>query len=261
MSGQHMESRQLSLHPGTVAWRLGLVAALLVALNLSMQLFRLVAHREHVPGLAMLTLDGEHNVPALFSTGLLLAASMLLGLITLLSWRERSSDTPKWAILCAGFAIMGLDEALSFHERLIDPMRALLGGRDLGIFFFAWVVPAIVLVASLGLFFLPFLRRLPRASATAFVLAAAFYLGGALGVELVEGWWREGHGHHNAMYHVLVSLEEGMEMAGVILFIRALLAHLALCFGALHLDFGGEPAAAPDLPAVHARAGLQSIGK
>jgi hypothetical protein len=220
------------------------VAALLVALNLGLQLFRLLAHQEHVPGLAMLTLDGEHNIPALFSTGLLIGASLLLALIAWLARTQRSGDVSKWVILALGFAAMGVDESMSFHERLIEPMRALMGGRDLGIFFFAWVVPAIAMAVALGAFFLPFLLRLPRASAIAFVVAAAVYLGGALGVELVEGWWREGHGHRNAMYHALVSLEEGMEMAGVILFIRALLAHIARCFGALQFDFDGTGAPA-----------------
>jgi hypothetical protein len=252
-----MDVRQIPIHPTTVAWRLGFVAASLVAINLGMQFYRLIAHQEHVPGLALLTLDGEHNVPALFSTGLLLTASALLALIAMLARRERSSDTFKWMVLAAGFAFMGLDESMSFHERLIEPMRSMLGGEHLGIFFFAWVVPAIVLALALGAYFLPFLLRLPRASAIAFVIAAAFYLGGALGVELAEGWWREGHGHRNAMYHALVSLEEGMEMAGVILFIRALLAHIGICFGSLQLDISGVPAAvdaqapAADPPKLH----------
>lgn len=239
-----MDVRQISLNPTTVAWRLGFLAALLVAVNLAMQLFRLLAHQEHVPGLAMLTLDGEHNIPALYSTGLLLGAALLLALIAYLARTTRSGDVSKWVILAGGFALMGLDESMSFHERLIEPMRTLLGGQHLGIFFFAWVVPAIVMALVMGAFFLPFLLRLPRASAIAFVIAAAVYLGGALGVELVEGWWREGHGHRNAMYHALVSLEEGMEMAGVILFIRALLAHIARSFGSLQIDFDGSVAAA-----------------
>ena len=237
-----MDVRQISIHPTTVAWRLGFVAASLVAINLAMQFYRLIAHQEHVPALSLFTLDGEHNIPALFSTALLIAASGLLGLIAMLARRERSPDTIKWVVLAAGFALMGLDESMSFHERLIDPMRSMLGGQHLGIFFFAWVVPAMILALALGAYFLPFVLRLPRASAFAFVISAAIYLGGALGVELVEGWWREGHGHRNAMYHALVSLEEGMEMAGVILFIRALLSHLGSCFGALQFEISGAPA-------------------
>lgn len=239
-----MDVPKISIDPSRVARRLGLVAAFLVAVNFGMQAFRLIAQRDHVTGLAMLTLDGENNVPALFSTALLGLAALLLMLVAVLARRERSAEASKWVILSAGFALMTLDEALALHEHLIEPMRGLLGGEQLGIFFFAWVIPAIVLVGALAVFFLPFVFRLPRATAIAFMAAGAIYLGGALGVELIEGWWREGHGHRNLMYHGLVSVEEGMEMVGVIVFIRALLAFLGARFGEVQFDLRGTEAVA-----------------
>ncbi|QSX77691.1 hypothetical protein [Agrilutibacter solisilvae] len=235
------DARKIVVDPSAVAWRLGLMAAVLVVTSIGMQMYRLAAGRDQVPGLAWVTLDGEHNIPALFSTLLLLAAALLLALVARLARDAKAGDVSKWVLLALGFFFMGIDESMSVHERLIDPMRNLLGGRELGIFFFAWVVPAIVLVGGLALYFLPFVFRLPRTTAVAFVASGALYLGGALGVELVEGWWREGHGHVNVMYHVLVTLEESLEMAGVIFFIRALLGHIATCFGDLHLHL--RPAA------------------
>ncbi|RNF83275.1 hypothetical protein [Montanilutibacter psychrotolerans] len=239
-----MDTRKLLLDPSAIAWRLALVVALMVAANLGLQAYRLAIHRDQVSGLALVAMDGEQNLPALFSTGLLFCASALLALIALLSRRDQALDVSKWAILATGFLVMGLDEALSFHERLIEPMRALLGRQHLGIFFFAWVIPGISLVAALGAFFLPFVLRLPRRTAIAFVMAAAIYLGGALGVELVEGWWREGHGHKNLLYHVFSSLEEGMEMTGIIVFIHTLLRHIGWRFGEVRFAFDGVPAAA-----------------
>jgi len=256
-----MEARQISLNPSTVAWRLGFIAALLVAINLAMQLYRLATHHAQVPGLALMTLDGEHNIPALFSTGLLIGASLLLTLVAYLARAQRSGDASKWLILAAGFAFMGLDESMSFHERLIEPVRHMMGGQHLGLFFFAWVVPAIVLCLALGLYFLPFLLRLPRSSAIAFVVAAVVYLGGAVGVELVEGWWREGHEYRNLGYHALVCLEEGMEMAGVILFIRALLAHIARVHGSLLIEFDGAQAPVSAGDATRKPVGLHPVGR
>lgn len=236
-----MDTRKLSLDPTAIAWRLAWVVALMVAANLGLQAYRLATHQDQVSGLALVAMDGEQNLPALFSTGLLFCASALLALIAVLCRRDRAFDVSKWAMLAAGFLMMALDEALSFHERLIEPMRALLGRQQLGIFFFAWVIPGIALVAALGAFFLPFVLRLPRRTAIAFVVAAAIYLGGALGVELVEGWWREGHGHRNLLYHVFSSLEEGMEMSGIIVFIHALLRHIAWRFGEVRFAFVGVP--------------------
>lgn len=232
-----MDARKIPLDPWAITWLLSLAAVLLVAANMGMQAYRLVAHQEHVVGLAMMSMDGENNVPALFSTLLLFCASLILALISVLERRHEGVDVSKWAILAAGFMLMALDEALSFHEKAIEPLRALLGGQHLGIFFFAWVIPGFALVFVLGAFFLRFLFRLPRRTAIAFVISAAIYLGGALGIELVEGWWREANGHRNLVYHALVSLEEGMEMAGIIAFIHALLSHIARRFGEVRLDF------------------------
>ena len=234
-----MDARKIPLNPWAITWPLSLATILLVAANMGMQAYRLVAHQEHVVGLAMMSMDGENNLPALFSTLLLFCASLLLALIALLERRHEGVDVSKWAILAAGFMLMAMDEALSFHEKAIAPLRALLGGQHLGIFFFAWVIPGFALVSVLGAFFLRFLFRLPRRTAIAFVVSAAIYLGGALGIELIEGWWREAHGHRNLTYHVLVSLEEGMEMAGVIAFIHALLSYIAERFGEVRFAFAG----------------------
>jgi hypothetical protein len=242
-----MDTRKISVDPAYICRLLALAALLLVATNLSMQAYRLWAHQEHVFGLAMISLDGEHNLPSLFSTVLLLAASGLLAVIATLEHKRSAPDTVKWIILACGFLLMGMDETLSFHEHLIDPLRAALGGQHhrLGIFYFAWVIPGIALVVALGVYFLPFMLRLPRRTAIAFAVSAAIYLGGALGVELVEGWWREGHGHGNMTYHCLVSLEEGMEMIGAIAFIRSLMAYIATYYGEVRFGFRGAPVAHP----------------
>lgn len=243
-----MDVQKISLDPSAIARRLALVAILFVTANMAMQMYRLFGHQEHVFGLAMMSLDGEHNLPSLFSTLLLLSAALLLALIALLRSKDNAPDVTKWGILAAGFLLMGLDESLSFHEKLIEPLRTVLGGQHLGIFFFAWVIPGILLVAALGVFFLPFILRLPRRTAIAFVISAAIYLGGALGIELVEGWWREGHGHRNVIYHVLVSLEEGMEMIGVIAFISALLGYIAGLYEEVGFSFTGARARARTIP-------------
>lgn len=236
------DSHRFVIAPSRIAWRLAFVAVLLVAANLFMQFLRLAAERDYLPGLALINLDGEHNLPALFSVFLLVAAAMLIALIAILERRRLTRDAGRWAILSAGFVLMALDEALSLHEKLIEPIRGMLGDRELGIFYFAWIIPAIPLVIVLAAFYLPFLLRLPRRTAIAFTVSAAIYLGGALGVELVEGWWREGHGHRNAVYHLLVSIEEGMEMVGIIVFIHALLDYASRHYRDVRLTFdAAEP--------------------
>ena len=249
-----MNAPSILLDPAAVCRRLGGVALALVAINMGLQVARLVLQQENLPGLPMLSLDKENNVPALFSTLLLFTAALILAFVALLERVRARQDAPKWFILAAGFLLMGVDESLSLHERMIEPMRALLGSslgvERLGIFYFAWVVPAIALVIALGIYFLPFMGRLPRRTGMMLLVSAAIYLGGALGVELVEGWWREGHGHRNVVYHGLVSLEEGMEMIGIVLLIHTLLDFLSARHGEVRIALVGDARTVPEGPAL-----------
>lgn len=250
-----MDIKKISLNPWTISGPLALMAACLAVVSLTMASYWMYSQREYVPGFAWLSLDKEQSVPALFSTFLLFAASGVLALIALI---ERGSrDRRKWQWLALGFAVMALDENLAVHERIIEPMRNLLGGERLGIFYFAWVIPALAMVAVLGAYFLPFLLRLPRRTMIPLIASAALYLGGALGVELIEGWWREDHGYRSLGFHLLVTLEESMEMAGTIMFIHALLRHIARRYGDVQIHFETAPAEAaafvPPAPQPHVR--------
>jgi hypothetical protein len=236
-----MDIRKITINPWAVTLPLTLAAAFLAVVSLGLASYWMYSQREYVTGFALLSLDKEQSVPALFSTFLLFAAAIVLLFVALL---ERGSrDARKWQLLALGFAVMALDENLALHERIIEPMRNLLGGgaegAQLGIFYFAWVIPALGMVAALGVYFLPFLLRLPRRTMVALMVAAAVYLGGAVGVELIEGWWREGHGYRSLGFHLLVTLEESMEMAGTILLIHALLRHLARRYGDVQIHFEG----------------------
>jgi hypothetical protein len=135
---------------------------------------------------------------------------------------------------------MAADEVASFHERLIAPMRELWGGQDLGVFYFAWVVPGMLLVLVLGLCYLRFLANLPAKTRFAFLAAAALFLGGAIGMELVGGWYAESHGLNTLTYATITTVEEGLEMAGAIVFIRALLVYLADTYAEVRFRFVRE---------------------
>lgn len=237
-----MDIKRITLNPWVVTWPLALVAASFVVIHLVMASYWILSQREYITGYALLSLDREQNLPALFSTFLLISASALFAFIAMIERASGSRDFRQWLILAVGFVLMGLDENLALHERLIEPVRRLLGGGRMGILYFSWVVPALVLIAALGVYFLPFLRRLPRRTMIALTTSAAIYLGGAVGVELFEGWWREGHAYRTIGFHLLVALEEGMEMAGLITLIHALFRHIARRFGTVQIHFKGVSA-------------------
>jgi hypothetical protein len=125
---------------------------------------------------------------------------------------------------------MAIDEAASIHELLTWPMRSLLGllGQQAsGIFFFTWVIPGIAVAMVFGLSYLKFLLHLPAKTRWRFVVAATLYLGGAIGMELIGGRYADLHGMENLAYSMTATVEESLEMAGVIVFIYTLLNYIA----------------------------------
>lgn len=223
-----MATHPIKLSPAGVARALGAVAFLLVLASIGGQLAKYVFGHEHVFGLVhFFYVDDEQNLPTVFSVLLLFSAALHLTVVTLLKKKQSDPDVTKWAVLAFGFLYMAVDEASSLHEKLIKPVRYLLGDGPKGIFYFAWVIPGIAVVSVLTLFFVSFLWRLPAQTRFRFVVAAALYVGGAIGVELVGGRYAELHGRENFAYSMIVTLEEGLEMAGVIVFIYAVLKYLA----------------------------------
>ena len=58
------------------------------------------------------------------------------------------------------------------------------------------------------------------------MIAATLYIGGAIGLELIGGRYSELHGEDLA-YSMMTAVEESLELAGIIIFIRALLVYIA----------------------------------
>lgn len=231
---------QITLNPTAIARALGAIAFLLVLASVAGQLSAHLTGHDYVFGLVPLfNIDGERNFPTGFSTLLLLLAAALLAVIMVLERGRGRGGSGYWAVLSAGFLFMAADEAWSFHEKLIRPVRSLLGDQDLGMLYHAWVVPGMALVAVLGLVFLRFWLRLPAKTRFAFLFAAVLYLGGAIGVELVGGRYSETLEAHDLTYAMIVTLEESLEMAGVIVFIHALLGYIALGYHEVRFRLDG----------------------
>jgi len=228
----------ITIEPSAIARALAAAVAVLVTLSVAGQLIKYVMGWHAYGLIPFFYVDEEQNLPAYFSGLLLLVAALLLGSITVLKKKDRAPYVASWAILCCGFVLMAFDELFSFHERLMTPMQRILGNDTPGIFTFAWVVPAIVLVLLLGVFFVKFLLHLSAKARFNFVLAAILYLGGAIGFELIEGAYAKLHGGQNLTFSMLTTVEESLEMIGVVVFIYGLLRYLADNYHEVRFRFG-----------------------
>ncbi|WOD37414.1 hypothetical protein [Nodosilinea sp. E11] len=167
--------------------------------------------------------DAEGNFPSLFSSFMLLSCSFFLSLIHRAKRQTRDRHSKSWMFLSYIFFYLSLDELLSLHERVI-PFFERLGAS--GFFYHGWVILALIILPLLGLFFLKLWLSLPARIRTLFFISGAIYIGGALGIELLNGMYADLYGEENFFYEMLVTLEEVLEMFGLTVFIFALLSYL-----------------------------------
>ena len=89
----------------------------------------------------------------------------------------------------------------------------------------------------MGLAYLSFLINLPAAFRYWFMAAGLVFIGGAIGVEGISGMIADIHGERNLGYALTVTVEELMEMIGIIIFINALLKYMVFSRVGITVDF------------------------
>lgn len=177
--------------------------------------------------------DRESNFPSLYSALALGFCSYLLAIITTLKKIERARFTRHWKALSLIFLFLAIDEACSIHELFIPILRGALDAR--GIFYFTWVIPAFLLLLIFLISFRKFIYNLPTKTKTLFVTAGIVYVAGALGMELIGGYIADNFGY-GTVYGIASSIEEILEMLGIVVFINALLCYIQSRSKQLHLS-------------------------
>ena len=178
-------------------------------------------------------LDAERSVPTWYSSLLMVLCSMLLLYISRIKLTRGERNALRWLVLAAIFLALSVDEAVSFHEWLSARLTATF--HPSGVFYFAWVAPALVLVALGAVAYLPLVLEFTGARRALLVASAAAYLAGAVGLEMVAGAHVEAFGIDSLYYRGLATAEEFLEMVGLIAFLGVLLAFARDAYGALHL--------------------------
>ncbi|MCS5619830.1 MAG: hypothetical protein NZ808_08210 [Myxococcota bacterium] len=162
--------------------------------------------------LGLVSLSDEQNLPTWFSSHLILLSASILALISFSESGHGAEYRRHWRGLAFVFAYLSLDEAIELHEGLN------LIADTSGFLYFGWVVPFGILVLILAVTYIDFLRHLPEKTRNQFVIAGAIFVGGALGVEMILGYWTDLHGEENLTYGMIDWVEESLEMCGMSLF-------------------------------------------
>jgi hypothetical protein len=167
--------------------------------------------------------DEEMNFPTLFSFLMLITSSGLLKIIHLSKEQVGQSFIKEWKMLSAIFLYLGLDEMLALHERLMPSLRSM--GAS-GFLYNAWVIPFGLFVIIFCFNFFRFWINLDAPIRTLFLVAFILYVSGALGFELIDGLLTYKAETNTFLYSVASTIEDGLEMIGISIFIRGLLTYL-----------------------------------
>jgi hypothetical protein len=222
----------ITLSPRAVTRVLGATVCFLVLAHAAGQLTKYWGGYPTVYGLVPLfDLNAEQSVSTFFAAAQLMFAGLLLAVISVIKKRSGARYANQWVVLALAFVYMAVDEAAGIHEWLAYPVQDLLGNHASGLLYFAWVVPGMIVTGAFALWFLRFYLHLPVATRVPVLLAASLFIGGALGVELVEGRHVDMHGSDNLTFAMIVMVEEACELAGITLFIDALLEYIGTTFG------------------------------
>jgi hypothetical protein len=185
-------------------------------------------------------LDRERNLPTTFQTLLFLVCGLTLAGIAVMKRLQGDRWTRHWAVLSLIFLVLAWDEIAEIHERFIEPMRRAFDLQ--GIFFFGWIIPAAAVVLIVGLAYTRFVFSQEQQLRNRIIVAGVVFLTGALGFEAIGGWYYDRVDQATDMIYVtLVTAEETLEMAGLILFLHALLVYFSTVLPGGRIEVSGEP--------------------
>ncbi len=184
--------------------------------------------------------ENEQSLENAYSSFALAMAGWLTIAMATRRRREGDRDARYWKVLGIGLLAMALEEVAGVHETI----NTWQGG--------GWTSWGMVVAALIGLWFVPFLVRLPARTRWLFLLGGAFYVGGEMVVqkfmEIYLATHRSGAGSLTAQYanaadtlgwRYMIAVKEGGTLVGVIVYRQALLDRMRA--GAPTVVVGLEP--------------------
>lgn len=232
----------ISICPRKIAWVMALAALGLVLASIVGSIWTrmpvegelLIEIRESY--VRLFYLDWEANVPTWFSSSQLLLCASLLAIIALAKKTNGDRYVVHWSALSMIFLYLSIDDAAVIHEMANKPLQSLRNVS--GVFYDAWILPASACVFVFVLAYLRFLAHLPAQTRRLFVIAGAIFVGGAIGAEAVGAYHAHLHGEGTLTYAMIITVEEFLEMLGLVVFTYSLLDYMRSWLPELALGIG-----------------------
>jgi len=216
----------LSIPTKKIVRFLFIITIVLNILGLLRNIFEYVLNFEYGSDLLeIFNLNEEKNIPALYSALILLFSGVILYLISLNKRNPKDRYYHHWLWLSIIFFYLSLDEAISIHENF--KVRFLLE-KDNVLYNDSWVIIFSILVAIFIFSYRRFLLHLPWSTRKMFIISGGIYIFGCMGMEVVGSFTEEFYGKASMVHAMATTIEEFLEMIGIVIFIKTLLSYL-LC--------------------------------
>lgn len=205
--------------------KIALILATFILLLVIAQIFGLVMkfvfdHGRLFGLIPLFDFNAEQNIPTLFSTLLLIVSSLSFFLLWYVQ-RDEEKKSWIWLMFTVIFIFLACDEFCEIHENLSEPFHLLFDTK--GLLYYAWVIPYGLAAIFILIFAFPLWLKMPNRIKVYSALAAFLFLMGAVGMEMLGGQRFEMLGDQLDLgCGILATIEETMEMAGLVLLIYSL---------------------------------------
>ena len=173
----------------------------------------------------------EGSIPTWYATITLASCAVLLGLIAVDAARHRKPFPFHWAALGVIFALLSVEEILGVHSEATGRLRELVSITDGPGYAIALALIALVGLAIVALLFGRFYLHLPARWRTWFTIAAVIYAIGVFASDAVGDYLITSAGEPTLAYDIVLTIEEALEMTGVLIFIVMLLEYIRTFVG------------------------------
>ena len=174
-------------------------------------------------------LDGEGNLPVWYSSFALLLCSALLATIASATKTNKARYVFHWRVLSVIFLALSIDETAMIHEgtvKLIDTVLLPKLHIQESYLYDTHATLAVTFALIFVLAYARFLLHLPIRTLRLFIIAGTVYFLGAVVLELINDDRVTALWPTIITWSVIMSLEEVLEMLGIVVFIYALMSYL-----------------------------------
>ena len=232
-----MPGSRITITPSALLRAMVWMIVFLAAAHLAGLTSKQLGHERVFDLVRLFDMDRERNIPTLFSTCLFL----LNGLVCLAIWKVRSREglpAATWLVLAGTLFFLGADEFCQIHEYVNERLQTIF--HTSGFFGPVWIIPYGIAAVILFTMLVPFFLRLEPGTRKLMALAAAVFLSGAVGIEMITGKYialaeaRRGDAFNMMVdlgYGLFVVVEESLEMLGLVVLSYALLGLLQKAHG------------------------------